>query len=89
MQRELDARGVTAERTVAAGHSEGSVVVSRLAVSDRASDLDGIILLSGPSVGILEIMPLAATSVSASDITGTRIGVSSPNLHVAFCAPQS
>ena len=56
MQRELDARDVTAERIIAAGHSEGSVVVSRLAVSDRASDLDGIILLSGPSVGILEIM---------------------------------
>ncbi len=56
MHRELDARGATTERTIAAGHSEGSVVVSRLAVCDRASDLDGIILLSGPSVGILEIM---------------------------------
>jgi uncharacterized protein len=56
MRRELDARGIRVKRTIAAGHSEGSVVVSRLAVSDRASDLDGVVLLAGPSVGILGIM---------------------------------
>src|ERR1041384_4205170 len=34
MRRVLDERGVRVERVVAAGHSEGSVVVSGLAVSD-------------------------------------------------------
>jgi alpha-beta hydrolase superfamily lysophospholipase len=56
MRRELESRGIRTERTIAAGHSEGSVVVSRLAVSDAGRGLDGVILLSGPSVGILGIM---------------------------------
>jgi uncharacterized protein len=56
MRGELESRGVRVDRTIAAGHSEGSVVVSRLAVSDRGEDLDGVVLLSGPSVGILGIM---------------------------------
>jgi uncharacterized protein len=56
MRRELGNRGIRVLRAVAAGHSEGSVVVSRLAVSPRASELDGVVLLAGPSVGILGIM---------------------------------
>jgi uncharacterized protein len=56
MSRELANRDISVLRTVAAGHSEGSVVVSRLAVSPRASELDGVVLLAGPSVGILGIM---------------------------------
>ena len=56
MARELEHRGVRVARTIAAGHSEGSVVVSRLAVSEAGRRLDGVILLSGPSVGILGIM---------------------------------
>lgn len=56
MRRELDARGIRVGKTIAAGHSEGSVVVSRLGVSDAGRTLDGIVLLAGPSVGILEIM---------------------------------
>jgi len=56
MRRELANRDISVLRTVAAGHSEGSVVVSRLAVSPRASELDGVVLLAGPSVGILGIM---------------------------------
>jgi pimeloyl-ACP methyl ester carboxylesterase len=56
MRRELAAHGVRVTRTIAAGHSEGAVVVSRLAVSERASDVDGVALLAGPSVGILGIM---------------------------------
>ncbi len=52
----LAERGLQAERTIVAGHSEGSVVASRLAVSDRAAALDGVVLLAGPSVGILGIM---------------------------------
>lgn len=56
MRRDLAARGVRTARTIAAGHSEGSVVVSRLAVSDAGRQLDGVVLLSGPSIGILGIM---------------------------------
>ncbi|HVX38311.1 MAG TPA: prolyl oligopeptidase family serine peptidase [Gemmatimonadaceae bacterium] len=56
MRRELDARHVAVARTIAAGHSEGSVVVSRLAASDAGRALDGVVLLAGPSVGILDIM---------------------------------
>jgi alpha-beta hydrolase superfamily lysophospholipase len=56
MRRELEARAVVVNRTIAAGHSEGAVVVSRLAVSERAKELDGVALLAGPSVGILGIM---------------------------------
>lgn len=56
MRRELATRGIRAAKTIVAGHSEGAVVVSRLAVSERASDLDGVVLLAGPSIGILGIM---------------------------------
>ncbi|HSQ31170.1 MAG TPA: alpha/beta fold hydrolase [Gemmatimonadaceae bacterium] len=52
----LAERGLQTARTVVAGHSEGSIVASRLAVSVRAAELDGIVLLAGPSVGILGIM---------------------------------
>jgi hypothetical protein len=56
MRRELAACGIAVSRTIAAGHSEGSVVVSQLATSDRGADLDGVVLLAGPSVGLLGIM---------------------------------
>jgi pimeloyl-ACP methyl ester carboxylesterase len=56
MRRELASRDLRAMRIIAAGHSEGSVVVSRLAVSERGAELDGVVLLAGPSIGILGIM---------------------------------
>ncbi|HTE44589.1 MAG TPA: alpha/beta fold hydrolase [Gemmatimonadaceae bacterium] len=56
MRAELESRGVRVARVVGAGHSEGSVIVSQLATSQRAGELDGVVLLAGPSVGILEIM---------------------------------
>ena len=56
MLRELAARDVHATRTIIAGHSEGAVVASRLALSDRAPEIDGVVLLAGPSIGILGIM---------------------------------
>lgn len=56
LQRVLAEQGIRAARTIVAGHSEGSVVTSRLAISDRALEIDGIVLLAGPSVGILGIM---------------------------------
>ncbi len=56
MRRLLDERGVRVARLVAAGHSEGSVVASRLAVADAGHALDGVVLLAGPSIGILGIM---------------------------------
>lgn len=51
---ELASRGIVPPRLVLAGHSEGAVVVS--VVAQGGVDADGVILLSGPSVGILEIM---------------------------------
>ena len=56
MRRALDNNRVRAARTIVAGHSEGSVVASRLALSERAEQIDGVVLLAGPSVGILGIM---------------------------------
>ena len=56
MRAMIEERGLQAARTIVAGHSEGSVVASRLAVSNRAAELHGIVLLAGPSVGILGIM---------------------------------
>ena len=56
MRQELEARDVHVDRVIGAGHSEGSVVVSQLATSDRGSELDGVVLLAGPSVGLLGIM---------------------------------
>jgi hypothetical protein len=67
MRRELASRDVRAMRTIAAGHSEGSVVVSRLAVSERAAELDGVVLLAGPSVGILGIMREQAEAMTPHD----------------------
>jgi uncharacterized protein len=46
--------GLITPRIVIAGHSEGAVVASLLA--PRAPPVRGLILLAGPSVGILEIM---------------------------------
>jgi uncharacterized protein len=67
MRRELASRDVRATRTIAAGHSEGSVVVSRLAVSERAQDLDGVVLLAGPSIGILGIMREQIAAMTPAD----------------------
>lgn len=54
MRAALAEAGVRAPRTLLAGHSEGAVVVSLLAPD--AEDVDGVVLLSGPSVGLLMIM---------------------------------
>jgi alpha-beta hydrolase superfamily lysophospholipase len=51
---ELAARSLTVPRLVLAGHSEGAVVASVIAA--EGADADGVVLLSGPSVGILGIM---------------------------------
>jgi uncharacterized protein len=67
MRRELDARQVRVARMIVAGHSEGSVVASRLAVSDCAPELDGVVLLAGPSIGILGIMREQMTAMTPHD----------------------
>lgn len=54
LRSELASRALPARPLVLAGHSEGSVVVSVLARD--GVDVDGVVLLSGPSVGILQIM---------------------------------
>jgi hypothetical protein len=51
---ELAARGIAVPRLVLAGHSEGAVVASVIAT--EGADADGVVLLSGPSIGILGIM---------------------------------
>ncbi len=51
---ELGAHGLGAMKVVLAGHSEGAVVASVIAREGAA--VDGVVLLSGPSVGILSIM---------------------------------
>lgn len=65
LMRVLSARGIAAPRVILAGHSEGSVVVSRIAAGEHPAGLEdddpvptvrGTVLLSGPSVGILDIM---------------------------------
>jgi uncharacterized protein len=50
----LAAREISVPRFVLAGHSEGAVVVS--VVARDGADADGVVLLSGPSVGILSVM---------------------------------
>ena len=59
MRRWLADERVTYARTVVAGHSEGAVVATQLGAPSRsngANGIDGVVLLSGPSVGILSIM---------------------------------
>jgi len=56
MRRLLDDQDLHPRRVIVAGHSEGSVVASRLAASAHGDSLDGVVLLAGPSIGILGIM---------------------------------
>ncbi len=70
MRRELLARGIETTRVIAAGHSEGSVVVGRLGASEAGASLDGVVLLAGPSVGILEIMREQAPLMTPPDQLG-------------------
>jgi alpha-beta hydrolase superfamily lysophospholipase len=58
---ELAARKITAPHMVVAGHSEGAVVAS--VIAGQGADVDGVVLLSGPSVGILGIMIEQARSM--------------------------
>ena len=63
-RKELESRGLRAPKMVLAGHSEGAVVAS--VIAREGAEADGVVLLSGPSVGILSIM-----------IEQTRAGVAS------------
>jgi len=54
MWRALADAGVATPRVVVAGHSEGAVVASLLAPD--APEIDGVVSLSGPSVGLIGIM---------------------------------
>ncbi len=58
---ELAARNIAVPHVVAAGHSEGAVVASIIA--RQGADLDAVVLLSGPSIGILGIMIEQARSM--------------------------
>ncbi len=54
LRAELAARDLPTGKVVLAGHSEGSVVASVIAA--EGATVDGVVLLSGPSIGILGIM---------------------------------
>jgi uncharacterized protein len=83
MRRSLDERGVRVRRLIAAGHSEGSVVASRLAVSAHGDALDGVVLLAGPSVGILGIMrEQAGASVEPEQLDDVRARLDKAIEHV-------
>jgi uncharacterized protein len=56
MRGALPAASVASPRVVLAGHSEGAVIASLLAVGESPDALDGVVLLSGPAIGILGIM---------------------------------
>jgi len=71
MRETLASLGVAPPRVVLAGHSEGSVVVSVLGA--EGVDVDGIVLLSGPSVGILDIMLEQNSAMAASDESQDRL----------------
>jgi alpha-beta hydrolase superfamily lysophospholipase len=51
---ELAGRGISVPRMLLAGHSEGAVVAS--VIASEGASCDGVVLLSGPSLGILGIM---------------------------------
>ena len=54
LRAELASRALPTGKVVLAGHSEGSVVASVIAA--EGANVDGVVLLSGPSIGILGIM---------------------------------
>lgn len=54
LQRELGTRNKSVQHWIVAGHSEGAVVAMLLALD--SPEIDGLISLSGPSVGIFGIL---------------------------------
>ena len=62
LREELGAKASTVRAWAVAGHSEGAVVASLLAPQEPS--LDGLVLLSGPSIGLLGIMRDQTASMS-------------------------
>jgi pimeloyl-ACP methyl ester carboxylesterase len=69
LREKLGPKARSVQAWTVAGHSEGAVVASLLA--SREPSLDGAVLLSGPSVGLLGIMrdQIAATSPAGADLS--------------------
>jgi pimeloyl-ACP methyl ester carboxylesterase len=68
--RQIMGEGELPERPlILAGHSEGAVVASVLAAT--GSVVDGLVLLSGPSVGLLGIMREQVTTMTAPEVRAT------------------
>ncbi len=66
---------VRAKRMILAGHSEGAVVALRMLAErgDQAADVEGLVLLSGPAIGILGIMrEQLHMFVGAEDLAAAR-----------------
>ena len=78
MRRWLAEESVAYPMTVVAGHSEGAVVTTQLATRDESASgtprgvIDGVVLLSGPSVGILSIMREQLGSFVPDDMEQAR-----------------
>jgi pimeloyl-ACP methyl ester carboxylesterase len=65
MRRELADAGVHVPRVIVAGHSEGFVVSVLLAQDAR--EIDGVVSLAGPSVGLMGIMREQAEAMAGPD----------------------
>ncbi|MFI5233583.1 MAG: alpha/beta hydrolase [Gemmatimonadales bacterium] len=70
---ELVARGLGTRKLVLAGHSEGAVVASVIARDVAVAD--GVVLLSGPSTGILSIMLEQSRATPAADANDATVSV--------------
>ena len=62
-------RTVPARPVVVAGHSEGAVVASLLAVGPAAPNIDGVVSLSGPALPILSILRAQIASMALPGVT--------------------
>ena len=65
MRGALADEGVATPRIVAAGHSEGAVVA--LLLAQDAPEVDGVVSLAGPSVGLISIMREQAQAMAGPD----------------------
>ncbi|HEX8242897.1 MAG TPA: alpha/beta fold hydrolase [Longimicrobium sp.] len=65
MRGALADEGVATPRVVVAGHSEGAVVA--LLLAQDAPEVDGVVSLAGPSVGLISIMREQAAAMSGAN----------------------
>ena len=74
----LAERHLHASHMIVAGHSEGSVVAELMATSDVGAEIDGVVLLSGPAIGIFGIMREQLALSMSGRISRVRVATSTP-----------